>query len=67
MKYSTLYLDPGFDYINIYNQEGNLYYRVDEANETTNIMTITNLDDDISIWSFITTGVVHQIDTVFVR
>jgi hypothetical protein len=67
--FSKINLDIGVDYINVLDQDGNLYYQTAEEEGKTNIMTTTDVgdDNDNSIWNFITTGVLHEVDTVFVR
>lgn len=67
--FSTINLDPGVDYIDILDEEGNLYYRVDEEDGKTNSMATTKTGDanKSNFWDFITTGVVHEIDTVLIK
>jgi len=66
--YSTMNINPQTDCIDILDKDGNLYYKVVEEEKKTNIMTITTTGDknDRSFWNFITTGVIHKIDTVII-
>jgi uncharacterized surface protein with fasciclin (FAS1) repeats len=66
--YSTMNINPGVDYIDILDAKGNLYYKVVEKEGKTNVMTVTGTGNknDKSFWNFITTGVVHKIDTVII-
>jgi uncharacterized surface protein with fasciclin (FAS1) repeats len=66
-KYSPLILNPGVDKIDILNPDGSLYYRVNEKNNSTNIMVAENTAASDESSNFITVGVVHVIDTVLVK
>jgi uncharacterized surface protein with fasciclin (FAS1) repeats len=67
--FSELKVVPGFDQIEIYSQEGGLYTTVVEQEGKTNrqSVTITGTGNNPPYWEFITTGVVHEVDTVFTR
>jgi uncharacterized surface protein with fasciclin (FAS1) repeats len=60
-RFSELNIRPGVDVIDILNPDGSLYYRIDEKPGLSNIMTADY------IGNYITTGVVHVIDTVLVK
>jgi hypothetical protein len=66
-KYSKISIIPGVDYIDILDSSGNLYYRVNEEDGKTNHLGITKTGDGTAYWDFITTSVVHEIDTVLIR
>jgi uncharacterized surface protein with fasciclin (FAS1) repeats len=66
-QFATINLETGVDYINILNDQGELYYRIDEASNITNRMGISYTGELDSYWEFITTAVVHQVDTVLIK
>ena len=67
--FSTVDIDPGYDEINILDKNGELYYKVEEGGTNlTNMLVKTDTDKSSSSkWDFITTGVIHVIDTVFIK
>lgn len=67
VEYAALNLVPGTDYIEILNEEGDLYYRIEEAGNKTNRMGISYTGETDDYWEFITTSVVHEIDTVLLK
>ena len=67
-KYSTLNMEFGSDVIRILNREGQLYTEIAEQEGATNLMIATDLDDNsASAYDFITTGVIHEIDSVLIK
>ncbi len=66
--FSTVNIDPGYDEISILNKDGGLYYKIEEGTNTTNMFVKTDTDKSSSSkWDFITTGVIHVIDTIFIK
>ncbi len=57
-------IQTGTDYIEIYNSRNELITHIEEADNTTNKTGISNTGGNDDYWEFITTTVVHQIDTV---
>lgn len=64
VSYSTIQLNTGPDYIDILDKQDNVLYRVEENGTYTNKTGITITDEEGTYWDFITTSVVHQIETV---
>ncbi len=66
---SKIHLSPGPDYIDILDENGKVYYRVNEDADKTNSMSTTRTGEgsERGYWDFITTGVVHRIDTVLTK
>ena len=66
--YSTIKIIPSIDRIELYDNDGILYLSIDEEEGKTNIMIANDTDSEsMSIHDYITTGVVHQIDTVLIK
>ena len=63
--YTPLNIYPGTDEIQILDDSDNLVVLIDEAGNTTNVMSARDVDDDgESRYDFVTNGVVHFIDVV---
>ena len=67
IKYSKLSIKPGIDVIDILNDDGTLYYRINEKNGYTNLMVAEDISTTINMTNYITNGVIHLIDTVLVK
>ena len=65
--FSNLNIRPATDVIDILSPDGSLYYRINEQTGLTNIMVAEDMDPDVNRVNYITTGVVHVIDTVLIR
>ena len=66
--YSTVNIRPSPDLIEILDASGNPYVSVAESPNSTNIMIVTDTDDESeSETDFITTVVIHEIDEVLVK
>jgi len=66
--FSTIDIRPGYDEIDILDKNGALYYKIEEGTEPTNILVKTDTDPNSqSNWDFITSGVIHVIDTVLIK
>lgn len=67
--FSTVDIVPGFDEIDILNRNGEIYIKISEGGtNTTNMLVKTDTDkNSTSKWDFITTGVIHEVDTFFVK
>ncbi len=58
-------IETGYDYINILDQDGNLFYRLEEDPEKTNKMIATKtVNVNPTAHDYTITGVIHEIDTV---
>ena len=67
-KYSSLNIETGIDLIRILDKAGNLYTEIKEQEGVTNVMIATDMDEDSnSRYDFITTGVIHEIDSVLIK
>jgi uncharacterized surface protein with fasciclin (FAS1) repeats len=66
-RFTNIYLKPGFDFIDILNPNGTLYYRINEQPGITNIMVAEDTDPSPAIQNHITIGAIHVIDKVLVR
>ena len=67
-RYSTLHIETGSDLIRILDGNGNTYTEIPEQEFHTNIMVATDMDEEsTSVYDFITTGVVHEIDSVLIK
>ena len=63
--YSNMTINPNYDFIDIFDQSGNLLGTVNEADGITNIMITEDTDDETeSAFDIITTSVLHDIDFV---
>lgn len=65
--FSTLDLRTGIDHIEILNETGGTIYDIEEAEDITNIMTVVNVSNDDALDNFVTTGVLHEIDTILIK
>jgi len=61
-NFSNLHIRPAVDVIDILNPDGSLYYRVHENTVLTNKMASERINN-----TYVTTGVVHVINTVLIR
>ena len=67
-KYSSLNIETGIDLIRILDKAGNLITEIREQEGVTNVMISTDMDEDSnSRYDFITTGVIHEIDSVLIK
>ena len=67
-RYSTLNIETESDLIRILDKNGNTYTEIPEMEGYTNFMVATDLDkSSSSVYDYITTGVVHLIDTVLIK
>jgi uncharacterized surface protein with fasciclin (FAS1) repeats len=66
---SKIHLRPGPDYIDILDEDGNVYYTINEDPNNTNLITTSPTGEPSSrgYWDFITTGVIHRVDKVLIR
>jgi uncharacterized surface protein with fasciclin (FAS1) repeats len=66
---SKIHLRPGPDYIDILDEDGKVYYTINEDPNKTNIITTSPTGDPSNrgYWDFITTGVIHRIDKVLIK
>ncbi len=63
--YSKIYIQPKNDVIEILDNTGELYISIPEGGGKTNNMIVTKpIQDSESQWNFVTTGVIHGIDSV---
>ena len=66
--YSTLNIRPGYDQIEILDSTGSPYVTVHEQAGKTNIVSAYDIDDvSESDFDFVTTGVVHEINSVLIK
>ena len=67
-KFSNLNIETGIDLIRILDKAGNLYTEIQEQEGVTNVMIATDMDEESnSRYDFITTGVIHEIDSVLIK
>lgn len=63
--YTPMQIETGYDYINILDQDGQLFHRIDEDPEKTNKMIATRtVAINPQTHDYTITGVIHVIDTV---
>jgi len=63
--YTSMNIETGYDYIDILDKDGHLYYRIDEDTIRTNIMIANKtVARNPGPHDYIITGVIHEIDTV---
>ena len=66
--FSTVNIRPGYDEIDILDKDGNIYYKIREGIDPANLLVKTDTDPNSqSVWDFMTTGVIHVIDTVLIK
>ncbi len=67
--YKHINIETGIDYISILDDNNIEYTCINLSAGKTNLTTTTPVsnDDDSSVWSFVTTGVVHSIDSVLIK
>ncbi len=67
-RYSTIRIETGDDLIRILDMHGGTYTEILEQEDHTNLMIATDLDEEsTSVYDYITTGVLHEIDTVLIK
>ena len=67
-KYSSLNIETGPDLIRILDSQGSLVTEINEQEGVTNVMIATDTDDEsTSLYDYIITGVIHEIDSVLIK
>lgn len=66
-RYSPLKISTAPDMIDILNEDGSLYYQVEELEGETNIMFSEDIDPDNQRTNYVTKGALHVIDTILVH
>jgi uncharacterized surface protein with fasciclin (FAS1) repeats len=63
--FTQIYINPGIDVINIPQKDGNIYVEIEEADNTTNILTGVSRGTGQEVYPILyNNGVVHEIDKV---
>ncbi len=65
--FSTLDIRTGIDHIEILNKDGGTLYDIEEAADISNMMTVVNVSNDDNLDNYVTTGVLHEIDTILIK
>jgi uncharacterized surface protein with fasciclin (FAS1) repeats len=67
-RYSTVNVQTGTDFIEVYNGEGRVY-TIEENDSTTNILSARNTlqNQNTSLENYVTNAVFHEIDTVILK
>lgn len=66
-RYSSLNIQTAPDKIEVLNENGSVYYQLDESEDKTNIMFAEDIDPHPQRSNYVTKGVVHVIDTVLIH
>ncbi len=68
IRYSSLNIRPGYDVIDILDSNDEIITRITEEDPDSNKIIVSDTDDESnSILDYITTAVLHEIDTVLLR